>query len=173
VRLGFADFKQAKSEGKYATGLPLMELPSGASVTQSIAMVRYAGKLGSLYPTDPEQALVVDEVMDVAHDALGKCPQDPDDNVKKTKREEYAAGKLKDFMNLLSERLSRSGGPFYGGDKLTVGDLVVTYFLVGMISSGDFDHVDKSYVDTWPNLVALEKAVTEHAVVAAWYASRA
>ena len=46
-------------------------------------MARYAGKLGSLYPTDPIEALICDEAINLCLDALGKCPGDPDPEIKK------------------------------------------------------------------------------------------
>eukprot|EP01052_Picozoa_sp_SAG31_P024816 SAG31_NODE_2136_length_6360_cov_5.316882_5_plen_227_part_00 len=94
VRVKGADFGAAKAEGKYMTGLPVLKLPSGRIITQSTAIARFAAKHGDagLYPTDPEAALLVDELICVAEDALTKTPSDPDQEIKKTKREEYAAG---------------------------------------------------------------------------------
>lgn len=169
----FDEFKAGKAEGKFAAGLPLMKLPSGQEVGQSIAMVRYAGKLGSsdLYPSDPEEALLVDVVMDTCQDALTKCPQDPDNDVKKAKREEYAAGKLKAYMNELAGIIKAKGGPFVLGSKLTTADLVMKYFLFDMIKSGNFDYVAPDYVDTWPELAAHGAAVDGSEIVKAYVAS--
>ena len=102
----FSAFGQAKSEGKYATGLPELQLPDGTVVTQSCAMARYAGKLSKLYPKDDIAALKCDEVMDLCQDALGKSPNDPDKDIKKQKRGEYAAGKLKSFFETLESRVA-------------------------------------------------------------------
>ena len=41
----------------------------GVLVTQSDAITRYAGKLAGLYPTDPYQALLCDEVLSAVEDA--------------------------------------------------------------------------------------------------------
>merc|ERR1711971_213456 len=103
----------------------------------------------------------VDEVMDICQDILTKCPQDPDADVKKTKREEYAAGKMKAMMDLLAQRVGESGSSFAVGADLTIGDLVV-YFLVKMIRDNMFDYVPSDYVDAWPSITGLEKAVPEH-----------
>merc|ERR1719343_1670496 len=109
-----------------------MKLPSGKEFGQSLAMARYAGKLGSsgLYPSDPELAFLVDSVMDTAQDALTKAPQDPDTETKLAKRKEYAEGKLKHFMDEIDKAVCAHGGPFVGGKQLTVADLVAHYYLV-------------------------------------------
>merc|ERR1711990_115467 len=92
--------------------------------------------------------------MDTCQDALTKCPQEPDEETKKKKREEYAAGKLKVYMASLAEQIKTSGGPFVLGAKLTVADLVLRYFLVDLIKIGMFDYVAPEYVDTWPELIS-------------------
>lgn len=171
----FPELKEAKEKGKFLTGLPALKTASGKEFSQSVAMTRYAGKLGSsgLYPTDPEEAMAVDCAMDICQDALTKCPQEPDEEVKKTKREEYAAGKLKSFMDELTAIIGASGGPFVCGSKLTVADLVITFFVIDMITSGNFDYVPKTYLDAWPALAKFSETVKDHAIVKAYYASTA
>lgn len=163
--VSFDEFKAGKEAGKYGGGLPVMTLPSGKEFGQSLAMVRYAAKLGvsGLYPTDPEKAFLVDCCMDTAQDALTKAPSDPDMAVKIEKRTEYAEGKLKHFMSELSNAIG--DGPFVGGSHLTIADLVMHYYLIDMIQGGRFDGVPKEYVDAWPNLASHGKAVTEHPIV--------
>merc|ERR1712039_986682 len=136
---------------------------------------RYAGKLGSsgLYPADPEQALIVDCVMDTCQDALTKCPQDPDEAVKKQKREEYAGGKLAYFMNEIAQTIGASGGPFVLGSQLSVADLVIKYYVTEMIQSGNFDYVPTQYLDQWPALAAHGTAVAGSDIVKAYEASKA
>jgi glutathione S-transferase len=159
--------------GKWPAGLPVMKLASGQEVGQSVAMVRYAAKLGSsgLYPSDPGEALIVDCIMDTCQDALTKCPQEPNEEIKKQKREEYAAGKLKVYMTSLAEQIKTSGGPFLLGAKLTVADLVLRYFLVDLIKIGMFDYVAPEYVDTWPELKSHMSAVDGSEIVKAYQAS--
>lgn len=43
--------------------LPVLEI-AGKKYTQAMSIIRYAGKLGGLYPFDPTEALVVDESLD-------------------------------------------------------------------------------------------------------------
>lgn len=49
---------------------------------------------------------------------LNKCPADPDDEVKKTKRQEYAAGWLTKSCNVVSSRLAVNEGPFLLGGAI-------------------------------------------------------
>jgi hypothetical protein len=95
---------------------------------------RFVGKLSGLYPEQPMDALAVDEVMDVVQDVLTRTPQDADADVKKAKREEYAAGKLKGYMALLAHRCqSTDGGPYVLGASLTIADLVLYYYVLAML----------------------------------------
>ena len=66
------------------------------------------------------------------------------------------------------QRVGESGSSFAVGADLTIGDLVV-YFLVKMIRDDMFDYVPSDYVDAWPSITGLEKAVPEHPLVKAYY----
>jgi glutathione S-transferase len=170
----FAKWGQDKAAGKYATGVPVLRTPNGKEYTQSIAIARFTARLGSsgLYPTDPEAALAVDEIMDVCQDAFSKLPQDKDQDVVKAKREEYAAGKLKAFMDILAKRLDESGGPFLTGPQLTIADLVAKYFVTEPLKKGEFPHIAQEYVEQWPTLLKFDSAVENHAIVTAYQASK-
>merc|ERR1719271_1583485 len=103
-RLSFADFGPKKAAGAFPLGsLPVLTLPDGREICQSMAIAVWAAKHGEkpLYPSDPTEALLVDEVFQSAFELLGKAPQDPDQEVKKKKREEFAAGGMKTFMQML------------------------------------------------------------------------
>merc|ERR1719198_1458650 len=107
--------------------------------------------------------------MDVCQDALTKTPSDPDEEVKKKKRQEYADGRLKVYMTSLAEQIKSSGGPFLLGAKLTVADLVLRYFIVDLIKIGFFDHIAPEYVDNWPELNSHTNAVDTSEVVRGYY----
>mmetsp|Transcript_65514 Transcript_65514/g.207109 ORF Transcript_65514/g.207109 Transcript_65514/m.207109 type:complete len:204 (+) Transcript_65514:215-826(+) len=173
VRVKGADFGAAKARGEYPTGLPILKLASGRVITQSAAIARFAAKHGDtgLYPTDPEAALIVDELMDVAADALTKTPTDKDEEKKKVAREEYAAGRLKAYMNIFNDSIAANGGPYVSGKTLTIADLAVDG-VVSMITSGNFDYVDKSYADEWPALVAACALIKDSELFKSYAASR-
>jgi glutathione S-transferase len=57
---------------------------------------------------------------DIVQDCLTKCPQDPDAEVKKAKRQEYAAGKMKALCDLLNQRAEESSSGWMVGTDMTV-----------------------------------------------------
>lgn len=135
--------------------VPVLTLPSGVVVTQSVALSRYAGKLAKLYPDDAEKAVVVDEIIDTITDlgvALPWGATDPEQLQKL--REEFASGKLNMYYTFLA-----SGGPFFGGSEYTIADLHV-YSVVKLLRSGYIDHISTNYDAKWPVfekfIVALE-----------------
>lgn len=174
VGIPFADYQTKKSttdDHAWKNGLPVITI-DGKTFSQSLAILRYAGKKGNLYPKDDVAALLCDEVMDIAQDILTKCPQDPDEEVKKAKRIEYARGKMAALFELLNQRAAEAASGFLVGPDLTIGDLV-NYFTLKMIRDGMFDHVETTYTDKWPALVAFEAAVADHEVLKAYAASKA
>jgi glutathione S-transferase len=172
VRVSDAEFAAAKARGLYTSGLPVLKLPSGKFVTQSAAIARFAAKHGGagLYPADMEAALFVDELVDIAADALAHTPGSTNEAEKAILRTEYAAKGLRGYMDALSNALAASGGPFVSGARLTIGDLAVDG-VVSMIASGDFDHIPPEYVKDWPQLVAACRRVSAHALVKSYYSS--
>jgi len=169
----FAKWKEDRAAGKFATGVPVLRTPSGQEFTQSIAIARFAARLGTsgLYPTDPEAALAVDEIMDVCQDGLTRLPHDPDQDAMKSKREEYAAGKLKALIDLIETRRGKSVGPFLTGETLTIADLVAKYFITEPLRKGEIPLMAKDYMEQWPVLLDFDSAVEDHAIVKAYKAS--
>jgi glutathione S-transferase len=151
--------------------VPAMDI-EGKTYTQSNALLRWAGKKATppLYPEDDLKALRCDEIMDVCQDVLTQCPKDKDEEVKKTKRAEYAEGKMKVFFEQLAGIADENPGGYINGD-FSIADLSVLA-LLDMIRSGSFDHVDKNYADTWPSLSALEKKIKEAPPVVKYYADK-
>ena len=91
-RLKFEDWAARKPTTPLGY-LPILTLADGTIVTQTDAIVRWAGSKGEkpLYPRDPDVALFVDQVGYLCQEVLFKCPQDKDAAEKKKKREEYSA----------------------------------------------------------------------------------
>ncbi|CAN0135872.1 unnamed protein product, partial [Ectocarpus sp. 13 AM-2016] len=80
--MGFPEYGACKWAGK---GLPVLEMDD-AEYFQSTALLRYAGKMGGLYPDDALAALKVDEIVMIAEDVLTnmfKCMGQRDDTVAK------------------------------------------------------------------------------------------
>lgn len=153
-RISFQDLVAGRGEAgrsdRFPLGaLPVLTLPSGKVITQSSAIARYVAKLAKLYPEDAEKALLVDEIIDTCNDCITGAPQNPDPEVKKKLREEFAAGKLKVFYSFLADKLSGSTGAYSTGTELTVADIQL-YTLLKSLRSGNFDHIASDYDATWP-----------------------
>jgi len=172
--MGFEEYQAKKGktdDHAWKNGLPVLTVDD-KSYSQSLAMLRYAGKKAGLYPKDDIEALLVDEIMDLTQDILTKTPQDDDEDVKIAKRKEYADGKMAALFDLLEQRAAEAGTGFIAGADLTVADLCL-YVLLKLFRDGMFDHVDPKYPDRWPKVVDLEQRILKHKVLVDYYASKA
>lgn len=138
----------------------MLTLPSGKKMVESGAIARYAARRAGLYPTDPEQALIVDEVVELCVSIGSKVPYpkgvEPEEQ--KRQREEYAEGLLKKFFNLLALRLKDIPGPFYLGNEFSLADLAV-YGSIKMLRSGFIDHIPTDYDAAWPEFQEMFNAL--------------
>ena len=122
-RFAPADFAEVRKS------TPLNQVPTlhvgGVQVTQSDAITRYAGKLAGLYPADPLQALLCDEVMGALEDVtvkLGTTFGLSGDELKSA-REALAADFLPRYLRWLDRQLEAHGGQFFADQRLTIADL--------------------------------------------------
>ena len=145
--------------------LPVLTLADGTVVTQSMAMGRYAAKLANLYPSDPPEALFVDEILETVNDVLSLLPRNTVVDMQKTLREEYAAGKLKTFYTFFADKLAAGGGTYITGGKLSVADIAL-YGMVKQFRSGSFDHIPADYDAKWPEFEAFITHLEADAVFA-------
>lgn len=152
--------------------VPIMEV-DGEVLTQSSTISRYVGKLTNLYPEDPWQAALCDEVMDVIEDLDAQIfTQLPlTDEQKQEAREGLAEGALKMTLRRLEGNLKTRGGEYMVEGRLTVADLKV-FEWVRLLESGILDHVPVELAGLEaPLLVAHAKKVGTHPKVAAYYQS--
>lgn len=152
--LSWSDFQGAKASSpeRFPLGqMPVMTLPSGKIVTQSGAQARYAGKLAGLYPSDPEDQLLCDEIIEVCTEMMNKCPQHKDADEKKKLREDYAANALPKYYNFLA---AKSGGKYFVANKLSIADLTL-YATVKSIRSGMWDFVPADSDAAYPAIGTL------------------
>ena len=167
--------------------VPILEV-DGKVLTQSYAMLRWAGKLGdgSLYPA--EKALEIDEAIGVHEDlarammpalfvgmrpeALGHAFANDEEKVAKVKamRESFGATDLPKFFGFFSTILEKSGGPFFCGDKVTIADLAILP-QVRHLSSGTLDHVPANVIDSYPTLLKWREAIMEVPQIKEWYST--
>lgn len=130
-----------------------------------MALARYAGKLAKMYPEDPLQALFVDEIMDTVAEVAYSVPNNPDPEVKKKLREDYAAGKLNTLFSFLAEKVTACPGPFLFGAEMTIAD-VTLYGSIKTLRGGIFDHIPKDYDTKWPELQQFVEAMEADPVFA-------
>src|SRR5439155_2874933 len=100
-RIPGADWPRRKPTMLFG-GLPVLEV-DGAIVTQSNGINRYVGKLADLYPSDPWQAALCDEVMDAVEDISSKVSATlnlPDDQ-KKAQRQAHVVGPITFYLKCL------------------------------------------------------------------------
>ena len=143
TRLDFAtDYTEAKKQGKYKTGLPILKIGNDKVIYQSIPILQYAGKISGLYPTDdPILALEVDQVIAITEDWNTSLP----DSKVEGAREEYREGKMKDFLTQIEDIMERNSesGPFILGSEPTIADFHLKYMLIRRIEAGIIDGVPK------------------------------
>eukprot|EP01066_Platyproteum_vivax_P018406 Platyproteum_vivax@DN7542_c0_g1_i1.p1 len=150
----WGEMKQTNTTNTPLGQVPVLEI--GENVySQSEALLRYAGKQSTLYPTDALEALRVDEVLQVMADSRKKLSLkgNDDDETFKNKRAELE----KDLVRLLSyvETIAAKSATGYvaGTKNLSVADVSMMCF--------DFniqflDHIAKDVVSRFR---AVKKAV--------------
>ena len=145
TRLDFStEYAEAKKAGKYPTGLPVLKV-GDKEYLQSTAILRYAGKLSGLYPTDDHlTAMEIDQVIAITEDCNNVPNGNGTEEDKKAKREEYRDGKMKVFCSQIEDVIKRNGdGPFILGKEPTIADFHLKYLLIRRVEMGIVDHIPK------------------------------
>jgi glutathione S-transferase len=169
-RVAFADWARRKGSTPFG-GLPLLEV-DGEVVAQSNGINRYVGKLTGLYPADPWQAALCDEVMDAVEEVGGKIAAtfDLPPEQMKTERQALVEGPITSYLTRLQQRLDAHGGRYFAGDRLSVADLKV-FVWIEHLKSGKLDHVPRDIPDrVAPRLVEHCERIESHPGVKAYYA---
>jgi prostaglandin-H2 D-isomerase / glutathione transferase len=169
-RFSFPEFAEIRKTAPFGQ-VPVLEV-DGVTITQSDAMLRYAGKLAGLYPTDAYQAMLCDEVSYVVEDAnvkLGPTFRMTGDE-QKAARQALVSGSMTTYLGWLQKRLLAQGGEYFADNRLTVADLKVFVDVRGL-NSGRLDHVPTDLVEqVAPALNAHLQRVSQHPAVVAHYA---
>lgn len=158
------------------TQTPFGQVPTlhvdGALVTQSDAITRYAGKLAGLYPSDPYQALLCDEVLGVLEDANNKMQPTfgMTGEALRSARAALAEGALPMYLRWMESALRVRGGLYFVENRLTVADLKAFVYVRGL-NSGRLDHIPTDLVQTVaPLLNEHAQRVAQTPAIAAYYA---
>ena len=151
--------------------LPLLE-KDGEILAQSNAINRYVGRLTNLYPSDPWQAALCDEIMEAVEDITSKIAATMflSDEQKKVQRKALVEGPLAFYLARLQQRLEAHGGRYFAGGKLSVADLKV-FVLIRQLKSGVLDHVPADLPDRIaPKLIEHYERIKNEPGVKAYYA---
>ena len=156
IRVKFADWPALKSTGKCVFGqMPAIEI-DGKLFAQSMAILRYVGKLAGLYPSDALEALRVDELLEAVLDIRGKMSVTyaMPDSEKVEARKKLADSFIKPHLKNIELRINNQEGGFKGfavGSKLSVADLVLASDLAGY-KSGRIDGIEASIANDLTSL---------------------
>lgn len=169
-RFSFPEFAEVRKT------TPLGQVPTmhvdGVQVTQSDAILRYVGKLAGLYPTDPFQALLCDEVTAVVEETNVKFGPSfrLTGDAQKEARTALVNDVLPVYLTWLQNQLSAQGGEFFADNRLTIADLKVFVDMRGL-NSGRLDHVPADIVEiVAPALNAHMRSIAQTPAVARYYA---
>merc|ERR1712130_761 len=128
-------------------------------VSQSNAILRWAGKKAGSYSTDETLALRVDEVISAVDDVLNVFRPTfriEDEAEKKTKQEEAAAGPLVPYLQGLEALAVGNGNNgHFVGSSTTIADVKFTA-LVGYLLGGTLPGVYESVLEPYPTLPAIK-----------------
>lgn len=168
TRFGFKDWPSIKPTTPLGS-VPILKV-DGVDHVQSVAMTRYAGRLAGWYPEDPLEAFVCDEIMDTFNELASKAPRSKDPDEMKKLREEFQAGTMTQYATFIEAAIQRNGGVGVA-KKPSVADIILKG-QVDSIKSGNFDHIDPSFYDKYPGIMATYKMIDENEQIKAYYASK-
>lgn len=170
-RFAFPEFAEFRKTTPF-NQVPVLHV-DGIQVTQSDAITRYVGKLANLYPTDPLQALLCDEVLSVVEDATVRLSPSfrMTGEVQKEARLALVNGSMPMYLQWLQAQLLARGGAYFADQRLTIADLKVFVDVRGL-NSGNLDHVPIDLVEqVAPALNAHMRRLAELPAIKAYYAS--
>ena len=175
---GVSDFNDQRFPfPEWATKKPLTPLGSvpvltidGTEYVQSVALARYAARLAGWYPKDddPLQALVVDQVMESLNEVISKAPRSGDPQEFYKLRVAYQENELTKYAAFLEGIIQRNNGVGFTTMQPTVADLYLHLFVQG-VSKGMLDHVEMTFFETYPGIMATSQMIEQHADICAYY----
>jgi glutathione S-transferase len=150
-------FPALKASGELPFGaLPVLKV-GDRTISQSNAILHYAGKLSGLYPADPVLALRVDEAIGGTDDMMqpmGDSIREQDPARKATMRVEMAESSLPANFARFEKLIHANGDTgFLVGDSLTIADLKLLHSL-DKLTDGSLDGIPPSIIDPFPTLKA-------------------
>ena len=173
TRFQFKDWPTIKPTTPLGSA-PILKI-NNVDHVQSMALARYAARLAGLYPEEnPLNALVIDEVMDSVNELISKIPRvAADPKELETLRKEYQANIMPKYAAFLEGVIQRNGGVgiVAPSPKITVGDMAINA-AIKSLSSGELDHIDPKFFESYPGIMATSKMVDNNALIKAYYAAK-
>lgn len=165
-RLTHDQFKDAKEAGK----VPFLSLPTltvdGEVYAESNALLRYAAKLGGLYPTSDKAAMKVDMASDGMDSLIALIFKENS----KEARAKVIEESFPRYIGAIEKMYAATKGPYLLDDTMSFVD-VKLHMMVTMFSSGLVENIPGNVFDTFPHLLAMSKTVLAHEKVQAWNAA--
>jgi len=184
----FAEFTELKPTLPCGQ-LPVLEIEdeetgSKTMMDQSNAIMRYVGKLGGLYPSDPVEALEVDLVIDTVEEAykfLGYTLTGPKGiffsedtlsdqekiDIRKKLMDPAIPRNVAYFLSVLEKRLDENKSGWFVGDNVTIAD-IRAHQIVSWLTGGFLDGIPTNCMDTYPLLKALHDKIEALPEIAAF-----
>jgi glutathione S-transferase len=170
--------------------MPLLEVEEAGKskvlIAESTAILRYLGKLGGLYPTDPLEALKVDSMLDTVSETSLPIEMSVKGSAKFmiadepwTKEQVLEIRKristsdtygLPFYFSYFEKVLEENGTGWLVGEKVTIADLQLNR-VPSWVMSGMLDGIPKDLVDGYPLLKAHHERIEALPEVVAWRAN--
>lgn len=173
-RIKYDSWKDLKSSIPFGQ-LPVLEI-DGDIVTQSSALLHYAGTIAKIHPADPMQALKIDEICGIVTDLRWKIAgsiQEEDEARKAAMRKKLAEEFIPNWsVNLEKHFTSRGLNEFVTGKSLTIADLELMNTL-SWVQSGILDGIPADIFAKYPTITKITENISNVAEIKAYYAARA
>ncbi|KAJ3373971.1 hypothetical protein HDU91_000027 [Kappamyces sp. JEL0680] len=155
--------------------VPVLVVDGEKVISQSTAILRYVGKLGSLklYPEDPFHAALVDQIISQVQDveaSMKPSMVENDPEKKLAMRKALAETEFPKLWGDLDKFIASHGGKYATGDQITIADLFL-YQANTSFGSGAYDGIPTDCLQSYANIQKVVAAVKAHAAVAAWEAA--
>eukprot|EP00474_Spongospora_subterranea_P008523 CRZ08981.1 hypothetical protein [Spongospora subterranea] len=149
--------------------VPTMTI-DGKQYAQTGSLLRYAGRITGMHPSDPIKALPIEMICDAFDDvfaALRPLLSESDRQKKKELTEEFLSEALPRIMSAIDKLVGQDDPKFCCGNSLSIADLIAFNMLV-WLKSGKIDHVPKDCTDQFRNLARVFETVRSHPKVIEW-----
>jgi glutathione S-transferase len=174
IRVPFEQWEVYKGKTPFGR-IPVLNVDDSLVYTQSNSILRYAGKLTGLYPTNDLEALRVDQIMDSVEDAqitLMKFRKEQDPEKKKQLGLKQAApdSSLSLWFKATEKILEDTGCNPYVTGTLTIADLKLATFIHRL---KNLPPLPITIADSYKHCMAIYTAIMSHPKIKEWYDTKA